>query len=308
MSTMPKLPLANTGLKSSRLIYGCMRITGEGSAADLAKGKQALHAAVDAGYNHFDHADIYGAGQCESLFGEFLSEMPSMRDKLIVTSKAGIRRAGQPNELDPMRYDFSKDYLVNSVEGSLTRLKTDYLDTFLLHRPDYLMDVEQVAEAFYQLKLSGKVRHFGVSNFTPSQLSLLASALDMPLTINQVEINLHNISTLQDGTLDQCQQHNIAPMAWCPLGGVVYSAWGNQFSVDDERRLEVELDKQAQKYQVERWHIALAWLLIHPAKIFPLIGSTNADRIAAATKALEIPYTREDWYQLFEARNGVRVP
>ncbi|MGV2870614.1 aldo/keto reductase [Colwellia sp. E150_009] len=294
---MQTIKLSSSNISSSRLIYGCMRIASDNSASDHSKGKQAIHAAIEAGYNHFDHADIYGGGACESLFGELLIESPSLRENIILTSKAGIRR-------DPQRYDFSRNYITNSVENSLKRLNTDYLDLFLLHRPDYLFNAIDVAETFNQLKASGKVKHFGVSNFSPSQVSLLQSALDEPLLVNQVEINIHNINSFTDGTLDQCQQRGITPIAWCPLGGVVYPAWGNTFTTTDKQRIETELSRQAQLYECLPWQLILAWLLKHPANICPIIGSTTPERIVAAKKALEINYSHEDWYQLLEARNG----
>lgn len=285
---------------SSRLIYGCMRIAGDNSSQDKVKGKLAIQAALEAGYNHFDHADIYGDGECESLFGELLNESPNLRDDIIITSKASIRR-------DPKRYDFSPDYLINSVENSLKRLNTDYLDLFLLHRPDYLFNAQDVAETFMELKSSGKVKHFGVSNFSPSQVSLLQSALNEPLLVNQIEINIHNINSFSDGTLDQCQQLGITPIAWCPLGGVVYPAWGNTFSSTDEQRIETELDQQAQKYSCQPWQLILAWLLKHPSNICPIVGSTTPERIVAAKAALTLDYSHEDWYRLLEARNGKPV-
>ncbi|MCO4799473.1 MAG: aldo/keto reductase [Colwelliaceae bacterium] len=300
--------LQNTELTSSRLIYGCMRIAGDNNLSDRNKGKAAIYAAIEAGYNHFDHADIYGGGECESLFGELLKETPSLRDDMIITSKAGIRPSKGDEEYDPTRYDFSQKYILESVEGSLSRLGIEQLDMFLLHRPDFLMNVHEVAETFAILKASGKVKHFGVSNFKPSQVELLRSVMSMPLVANQVEINIHNVDTLLDGTLDQCQQHKITPIAWCPLGGVAYSAWGNTFDIDDEQRIENELRQQANKYQCQAWQVILAWILLHPSGIFPIIGSTTPERIEAAKIALDLEYSREDWYRLFEARNGETVP
>lgn len=302
---MKNITYKHTDLNSSRLIYGCMRIAGDNSAQDKTKGKVAIRAALDAGYTHFDHADIYGDGHCESLFGELLTELkketPTLRDQLIIISKAGIRA-------DPKRYDFSAEYLISSVDNSLKRLNTDYLDLFLLHRPDYLFNAEDVAQTFMKLKASGKVNHFGVSNFSPSQVSLLQSALDEPLVVNQIEINIHNINSLTDGTLDQCQQLGITPIAWCPLGGVAYSAWGNTFSNADEQRIEIELAEQAEKYNCLPWQLILAWLLKHPANISPIIGSTTPERIVAAKQALTIEYSHADWYRLLEARNGYEQP
>ncbi len=170
------------------------------------------------------------------------------------------------------------------------------------------MDAHEVAAAFEILQSAGKVAYFGVSNFSPSQVSLLQSVVTMPLHANQVEINLHNIDALTDGTLDQCQQERITPQAWCPIAAVAYPAWGNTFDADDEARIRAELARQSDRYGVEDWQIALAWLLVHPAQISPLVGSTTPARIAAAVAALNIEYSREDWYRLLEARNGERVP
>jgi predicted oxidoreductase len=302
---MKNITYKHNDLNSSRLIYGCMRIAGDNSVQDKTKGKLAIRAALDAGYTHCDHADIYGDGHCESLFGELLTELkketPTLRDQLIITSKAGIRA-------DPKRYDFSAEYLISSVDNSLKRLNTDYLDLFLLHRPDYLFNAEDVAQTFMKLKASGKVNHFGVSNFSPSQVSLLQSALDEPLVVNQIEMNIHNINSLTDGTLDQCQQLGITPIAWCPLGGVAYPAWGNTFSNADEQRIEIELAEQAKKYNCLPWQLILAWLLKHPANISPIIGSTTPERIVAAKQALTIEYSHADWYRLLEARNGYEQP
>ena len=305
---MQTVSLGKSELKSSRLVYGCMRITGDKTPEGRKKGLHALEAAVESGYNHFDHADIYDGGECESLFGEFLRASPGLRQDLLITSKCGIRFAGQPEPDDPQRYDFSYQYIVNSVEGSLDRLGVDYLDLLLLHRPDYLFSAAEVATALESLMENGMVRHCGVSNFKPSQVRLLQSQCRTPLLVNQVEINIHNIDALLDGTLDQCQQKRITPQAWCPLGGVVYPAWGNTFSETDEARIRAEFERQSKHYETEPWLIMLAWLLEHPAGIVPIIGSTTASRIDAAVQSLAIDYSREDWYRLLEARNGAPVP
>ena len=305
---MESITLGTSDLTSSRLAYGCMRIAGDGSAADRDKGKRAIHAAVDAGYTLFDHADIYGGGACESLFGEVLRETPALRDRIIVAGKSGIRFAGQPRADDPARYDFSPLHLTQSVEASLQRLGTERLDLFLLHRPDYLMNAEEVAVILQSLKASGKVANFGVSNFSPSQVELLQATVPEPLHVNQVEINIHNTSALTDGTLDQCQRLKMTPQAWCPIAGVAYPAWGNTFSAADDARICAELDRQSEKYGVADWVVALAWLLRHPATISPLVGSTNPARIADAVRAVDLDYKRVDWYRLLEARNGAPVP
>ena len=166
----------------------------------------------------------------------------------------------------------------------------------------------EVSDAFNKLHESGKVLNFGVSNFLPSQVSLLRSYLSLPILMNQVEINIHNINALLDGTLDQCQELKITPQAWCPIGGVAYPAWGNTFSKEDEVRIKSEFDLQSQKYDTENWIIMLSWLLKHPAQILPIIGTTTPSRIQAAKQAIDIDYSREDWYRLLEARNGYPIP
>lgn len=300
---MQYLTIQNTNLTSSRLIYGCMRIAELGQE----RGKEAIKAALKAGFTHFDHADIYANGVSESLFGEVLQENPGLREKLILTSKCGIRHE-EPDKKLPKRYDFTKAYIKKSVEGSLSRLQTDYLDVLLLHRPDFLMNPEEVAEAFDELHHEGKVKHFGVSNFKPHSLRMLQSFLHMPLIVNQVEINIHNIDCFDDGTLAQCQEMHISPQAWSPLGGGAYPAKDSTFTKEDEKRIREELIYQSKKYQVTDWIIILAWLLKHPSNIFPIIGSTNPERIHQAKEALHLKYERSDWYRLLEARNGYKVP
>ncbi len=302
---MEKLPLGTSELTSSRLIYGCMRLSG---LREQAAVNQTLNAALECGYNHFDHADIYDGGECETIFGEWLKTDPSIRENLVLTSKCGIRFADSANPGDVMRYDFNPDYIVRQTEGSLKRLQIDTLDLLLLHRPDYLFDPTEVAGAFAQLHASGKVRYFGVSNFTSSQLELLQSACPFPLVNHQVEINLHKVASIEDGTLDQCIMKKMAASAWCPLGAVAYPAWHNTFEPEDELRLKKEIDRQADAYEATPSQIALAWILRLPSKVLPIIGSTKPERIREAVEALEIEYTKEDWYRLLEARNGHRLP
>lgn len=304
---MKSIRLGNSELVSSRLVYGCMRICGDHSHGDLEKGTKAIRTAIDAGYTNFDHADIYASGQSEKLFSQVLRSSPGIREKLLVTGKCGIRSAGDPGEGDPKRYDFSRQYLLDSVDGILQRLGIEYLDLLLLHRPDYLFAGEDIARTFELLEQSGKVRHFGVSNFSPSQLSMLQSFCLMPLLANQVEINIDNIAALTNGTLDQCQELNISPMAWCPLGGVAYPAWGQTLDTKQTGRIQQELAIQSETYGVEAWVVILAWLLRHPAGILPIIGSTRPERIKAAVQAVNINYRPEDWYRILQARNGEEV-
>ena len=303
---MQTVSVGLSGLVSSRLIYGCMRMLGDGTSADVARGKAAVHAAVDAGYTHFDHADIYAGGGCEAAFGELLRETPGLRDQILITTKCGIRFAGENGA--PKRYDFSKQHIVSSVEGSLERLGIEQIDILLLHRPDYLMNPQEIAEAFDELRSAGKVANFGVSNFSPAEISLLQSFVDVSLIANQVEINLHHIDPVENGTLNYCMEHDIAVQAWSPLAGLVFPAWGNTFSETQAERLRVEAERQAAAYGVDVSLIALAWVLRLPARVAPVVGSTHPNRIRDATRALDVPYSRSDWYRLLEARNGTEVP
>ncbi len=298
---MDTAPIGNSDLHASRLVYGCMRI----AERSRRRGFAAIRAALDAGYTHFDHADIYGGGASETLFGQFLADNPGERERLVITSKCGIRLEGDPKERHPKRYDFSAAHIRRSVHGSLRRLNVEHLDLLLLHRPDFLMRADEVAEVFGSLKDAGKVGHFGVSNFSPSQVELLQSRLDDPLRVNQVEINLRNPSALTNGTLDQCQQLGITPQAWSPLAGVVHAA--DALDRDAAARLRSEIRRQSRQYDSAGWIVALAWLLRHPANISPIIGSTSSERISTAKTALELDYRRTDWYRLLEARLGAPV-
>jgi predicted oxidoreductase len=305
---MESILLGTSSLRSSRLIYGCMRIAGDGTAESRARGRSALLAAYEAGYTHFDHANIYGAGECESIHGELMREESGLRERSLIASKCGIRLAGKPLPDDPSRYDFSREHILSEVEGSLRRLQTDRLDLLLLHRPDYLFHPDEVAEAFTKLREAGKVLYFGVSNFRASQVSLLQSRLDFPLVCHQLELNLHHIAPLENGLLDQCLEKAMTPTAWCPLGAVAYPAWGSSLTKEDEDRLANELKGQSVAYSAEPELIALAWILGLPSKVAPIIGSTTPERIRQAVEALGINYRREDFYRLLEARNGRRVP
>lgn len=295
-------------LSVSQLTYGCMRIVGDGSADALQNGKRAVMSAVDAGYTFFDHADIYGEGRCEELFGELLQESPGLRERLVIATKCGIRRAGDSSPDAPARYDFSRQYLRECVEGSLRRLRVEQIDLLMLHRPDYLMQADEVAELFDELHASGKVAHFGVSNFSIAQVELLRDISRRPICTNQVEVSLHNVEILDNGVLDQCRRLGITIQAWRPMGGIFTTAMHGEFAGDAEQQIRAELDHQADKYGVTDWQIVLAWLMrLHPTGLSPIIGSTRPERISTAVAALDIDYTREDWYRLFEARNGRKV-
>lgn len=309
---MQTLPLGSSALVSSRLAYGCWRIARSGEdGVDLATARRAVLAAVDAGYTLFDHADIYCDGRAEKAFGAVLRETPSLREGMVIATKCGIRFAGQPPGA-PYRYDLSGDHIMRSCEQSLHRLGVETIDLFQLHRPDWLMDADEVAGAFVTLRSAGKVREFGVSNFSPAQLTLLQSAVSAPLAVNQIEISLLQLGPLADGTLEQCQSAKITPLAWSPLGGGLL-ADGAVDILDAQKSYQPKavvtaLDEMADGRGTTRSALALAWLLRHPAGIVPIIGSTDPARIRAAVAATDIELTREEWYRLLTVARGVPLP
>lgn len=314
---MKSVPLGKSSLVSSRLAFGCWRIAGTWdptavTADAMDRGRQAILAAYDAGYTLFDHADVYCDGVGESIFGQVLKKVPGMRSRVVIATKCGIRKPGDPNSSAPFRYDFSADHIIRSCEHSLKRLGVDTIDLYQLHRPDYLMDPEEVATAFVRLKEGGKVREFGVSNFKPTQLHALQKACPMPMIVNQVEISLAQRDCFDDGTLEQCLAHKITPLAWSPLAGGLLADGAKSLLPSQGsyqvRQIVNELDAIAKERSVRRTTIALAWLLKHPAKIIPIVGSTQSGNIKDAARADALELTREEWYRLLEAARGQRVP
>ena len=314
---MKTIKLGTSSLTASRLAFGCWRIAGTRdnlkSAADAdAEGRAAVVAAYEAGYTLFDGADIYGGGRAEEILGATLKSVPGMRERILITSKCGVRHAGSPNPDAPGRYDFSPDYIVKSCEESLKRLGIETIDLYMLHRPDYLGDPHEIAGAFAQLYDAGKVRFFGVSNFRPSLLNALQAAAPFPLVVNQVEISLAQRAAFDDGTLDQCLEKNITPMAWSPLGAGLLGDGAKRllpaqqgYKTDDIVKV---LDEIAAARGVSRTVIAFAWLLRHPSKIVPIVGTTNPGRIREAVKATDFELSREEWYRLFIAARGEPLP
>ena len=308
---MKIIKLGKSSLQSSRLAYGCWRIA-ETEEAGRTTGRAAILAAIEAGYTLFDHADIYGKGRAEVAFGAVLRETPALRRQVLITTKCGVRRAGDPTPVAAYRYDFSANHILRSCEGSLRRLAVETIDLFQLHRPDWLMDPHEVAAAFEQLHRQGKVREFGVSNFRPSQVMLLQKACPFPLVVNQVEISLARLACFEDGTLDQCQTEQITLLAWSPLAGGKLAEgahrllpWQENYRLDS---VVAELDAQARVLGTTRSNVALAWLLKHPAGIVPLVGSTRPEKIREAVQAEQINLSREQWYRLLEAARGERLP
>jgi predicted oxidoreductase len=280
--------------------------------AGRAVGRRAIIAAYEAGYTLFDTADIYCHGESERILGAVLREVSGMRDRVVVLTKGGIRPAGDPQPNSPGRYDFSSDYLISACERSLERLGLETIDLYMLHRPDLLADPAEVAQAFSQLKASGKVRYFAISNFRPSLVTALQAACPMPLVAHQVEISLSKLDAFTDGTLDQCLIERITPMAWSPLaGGLIGNGATRLLPSQEGYRPEgflPALEAVAKTRGASRTTVALAWLLKHPANIMPIIGTTRPDRIREAAKAADLELTREEWYRLLIAARGEPMP
>ena len=324
---MNTYPLPHTHLNVSRIAYGCMNLGGSWAdtpptAEEKSRAARLLETALEQGINFFDHADIYTRGKSETVFGEFLAGNPGLREKIILQSKCGIRFADDPVPGVPGRYDFSYTHIIRSVEGSLQRLQTNYLDILLLHRPDPLVEPVEVAQAFDELHQTGKVRHFGVSNHTAGQIALLQKYVRQPLIVNQVELNLlhsglitEGILANQDGvphtaalgTLDYCRLNGIMIQAWAPVaGGKLFTPEPD--AVEPDQQTAALIAHLAAEKGTTREAIALAWLLRHPAGIQPIIGTTHRDRLIASCAADTVSLTREEWYALLVAARGKPVP
>lgn len=300
---MEYIQLPKTDLKVSRIALGCMRIADKTGA----EVERLVKTALDLGINFFDHSDIYGGGKSEMLFGEVLKMHPEYRQKMIIQTKCGI--------VPGKRYDFSKEHIINSVNESLKRLNSDYVDILLLHRPDALCDPKEVAEAFDELYQSKKVKYFGVSNHTPYQIKLLQKYCKYPLIINQLQLSIvHSVmidtglnmnmkeAWAQDkdgGVLDFCRLNDILIQPW----SVLQASWaeGTFINNPDYQKLNDELDKLAQLYHVDKTAIAIAWLLRHPAKMQPIAGTTSPEHLTKIVKAVDVKLTRQQWYDLYLA-------
>ena len=296
---------------TTRMAYGCMRIAfgwepDKVTAEDRKKGCKAVVAAWEAGYRLFDHADIYCAGVCESIFAEAMREIPGMRKEIVIATKCGILFGGDPSPDSPGRYDFSAAHILKSCDASLKRLGVETIDVYQLHRPDVLMDPDEVLGAFSALYRQGKVRAFGVSNFLPSTVTALQARLPWPLAVNQVEIHPGRLDCFTDGTLDQCLVNGMTPLAWSPLGGGRYG--GGKGKDEKDRNLIEVLDTVAKRCGVSRGVLTLAWLMKHPSGIIPIVGSADPERIREYSKADSVDVSREDWYRILVAARGEDMP
>lgn len=298
---MQHLPIHPSGPTFSRIIAGAWRWNNiPGSTIETL-----INTALDEGITTFDHADIYGDYGNETSFGEVLARQPQLTKKMQLVTKCGIKLTSSKRpEHRVKHYDSSKDHIIQSAETSLKLLHVDHIDLLLIHRPDLLMNIHEVAEAFGQLKQQGKVLHFGVSNFTVSQFDLLQSALSFPLVTNQVEISLFCTAALFDGTIEQLYKHKASPMAWSPLGG------GRTFTAEDEitRRTREKAAEIASKYKdATTTQIFIAWLLKHPSNIFPVIGTSKPERLREAAASINVDLDTQDWYEMLKAVRGTDV-
>ena len=295
-----RITIAPQGPEFSRLVMGYWRLMEWNmSARQLAS---FIEEHVDLGITTADHADIYGGYQCEAAFGDAMRLVPHLRQKMEIVTKCGIATTANPDHALG-HYITDTSHIISSAESSLQKLATDYLDLLLIHRPDPLMDADEVAEAFTSLHQSGKVRHFGVSNFTPAQFALLQSRLPFTLATNQVEISPVHQPTILDGTLDQCQQLRIHPMAWSCLGG------GSLFNDEAFQALRDELRAVADELGAETIEqVVYAWVMRLPAKPLPIIGSGKIERVRSAIHSLSLDMNRQQWFRIRKAALGYDVP
>ncbi|WP_105623651.1 aldo/keto reductase [Cronobacter malonaticus] len=284
----------------SRLVMGYWRLMEWNYSARELVGFIEQH--LELGITTVDHADIYGNYQCEAAFGEALRLAPHLRDKMEIVTKCGIATTAKPENVIG-HYITDRRHIVQSAENSLRHLHTDVLDLLLIHRPDPLMDADEIAEAFLELHKSGKVRHFGVSNFTPAQFSLLQSRLPFTLATNQVEISPVHQPLLLDGTLDLLQQLRIRPMAWSCLGG------GRLFSDESFGPLRAELQQVAEETGAQTIEqVVYAWVMRLPSRPLPIIGSGKIERVQSAVGALSLEMSRQQWFRIRKAALGYDVP
>lgn len=295
-----RIKLSPQGPEFSSMICGYWRLMEWGMSSQRLLAFIEQH--VELGVTTADHADIYGGYACEQAFGDAIRLKPSVRQGMELVSKCGIATTAKPG--NPIgHYITDRDHIVQSAERSLSYLHTDYLDLLLIHRPDPLMDADEVAEAFVALHKSGKVCHFGVSNFTPAQFSLLQSRLPFSLATNQVEISPIHQPAILDGTLDQCQQLRIKPMAWSCLGG------GRLFSDAEFQPLRNELQTVAEEIGAESIEqVVYAWVMRLPSAPLPIIGSGKIDRVRSALKAQSLELNRQQWFRIRKAALGYDVP
>lgn len=303
---MRTMTLGSSKLEVPVIAVGCMRI----NALEPQEAERFVKGAVDLGATFFDHADVYGGGTCEEIFADAIGMSPTVRDQITLQSKVGIR---------PGSFDFSKEHILASVDGILERLRTDHLEVLLLHRPDALVEPEEVAAAFDQLESAGKVKHFGVSNQNPRQMDLLRRSVRQPLVANQLQLSITNatmitagvqVNMLGDasvdrdgGVLDYCRLNDITIQPWSPFQ---YGFFEGVFIGSDKYpELNRVLDEVGGRYDVSSTTMAIAWLLRHPARMQPVTGTTNLERLTQCAAAADVHITREEWYEIYLAAGNI---
>lgn len=303
---MRTMRLGTSTLEVPVVAVGCMRI----ASLERAEAERFVQTSLEIGANFFDHADIYGGGRCEEVFADAVRMSADVRERIILQSKCGIRKG---------MFDFSKEHILEAVDGSLKRLRTDYLDVLLLHRPDALVEPEEVAEAFSQLEDSGKVRHFGVSNQNPMQIQLLGKSLRQPVVANQLQLSITNATMISSGVnvnmenaaavnrdggvLDFCRLNDITVQPWSPFQhGFFKGVFLNNPQFPELNR---KIDEVAARYEVTNTTIAIAWLLRHPARMQPITGTMNVGRLRDCVRAADVHLTRAEWYDIYRAAGNV---
>ncbi|MFE5318075.1 aldo/keto reductase family oxidoreductase [Paenibacillus sp. NPDC056579] len=303
---MRTIKLGTSSLEVPVIAVGCMRI----KSLSGSEAERFVQTALEQGANFFDHADIYGGGTCEEIFADAIHMNDDIRENIILQSKCGIRKG---------MFDFSKEHILESVDGILKRLKTDYLDILLLHRPDALVEPEEVAEAFDLLESSGKVLHFGVSNQNPMQIQLLKKFVKQPIVANQLQLSITNATMITNGVnvnmendsavsrdgsvLDYCRLNDITIQPWSPFQ---YGFFKGVFLGSDEfPELNKKIDEIAAKYEVSNTTIAMAWLLRHPARMQPVTGTMSLERLIDCCKASDVHLTRQEWYEIYRAAGNI---
>jgi len=306
---MKKVSVGNEIQNASQIIYGCMRI----SSLSKSSSEKLIGTALDCGISMYDHADIYGAGKSEEVFGQAVKALKIKREDLIIQSKCGIRKG---------YFDSSAQHITKSVDASLTRLGTEYIDMLLIHRPDALADAAEIAEAFSQLKSSGKVRHFGVSNHNPMQIDLLQKHMDDKVIANQLQLSITNSGMIDSGIFANIQSNEFSidrdghVLNYCALNDITIQAWSpfnygffDGIFLDSPKfpELNAKLSELAGKYGAEKSAVAIAWIMRHPSKIQPIIGTTKPERVKNICKASEFELTKKEWYDLYLA-TGKSLP
>lgn len=300
---MKRIRLAEN-LEFSQIIHGLWRLSEWNMSSEQLVS--FIEECIELGITTFDHADIYGGYTCEEIFGNALALKPELREKIQIVTKCGIKlKSSKFPDLKMNHYDTSKEHILMSVNNSLKNLQTDTIDLLLIHRPNPFMDPKEVAEAFNQLQKEGKVRHFGVSNFLPSQFNMLQMHLDMPLVTNQIEVSPMQFEHFEKGTIDLLLEKGVAPMIWSPLAGGQIFTSQSEAAVRVRSMLE-EIGAEIGANSIDE--VMYAWLLVHPANMMPIVGSGKIERVKTAVEASKLSMTSEQWLRIYVAGMGHNLP